>query len=80
MARMRQIAGCLDDSAAAMFAREPVTTTRYEEPAMLNHPLGCACQRCAPPIVLDGRRITLGFLGLCIVLGWLWLTWIALPA
>ena len=47
---------------------------------MIGHVLGCTCQHCAPPIVLDARRIVAGTLGLCVVLVWLWLAWIALPA
>lgn len=51
-----------------------------QETPMLGHPIGCVCQRCTPPIVIDMRRATLGFVGLVIVLGLLWLWWIALPA
>lgn len=51
-----------------------------QEMPMLGHPIGCVCPDCTPPIVLDARRITLGFLGLCIVAVWLWLGWIMLPA
>ena len=46
---------------------------------MINHPIGCTCQHCAGPIVIDMRRIVLGFAGLVVVLFWLWLVWIALP-
>lgn len=79
MARMRQIAATLDDSARAITGAPPALVSR-QEPVMLGHRVGCTCQRCVPPIVIDMRRIVLGFLGLCIVLGWLWMTWIALPA
>jgi hypothetical protein len=51
-----------------------------QETPMLGHPIGCVCPDCAGPIVLDARRVTLGFLGLCIVAVWLWLGWIMLPA
>lgn len=80
MARMRQIAGCLDDADRVITGAPPAEPFHRQEPAMLGHRVGCVCPDCAPPIVLDARRIVLGFLGLCIVLGWLWLTWIALPA
>ena len=52
--------------------------SRQETP-MLTHPIGCTCPDCAGPIVIDMRRATLGFVGLMLVLFWLWLWWIALP-
>jgi len=80
MARMRQIAATLDDSERVSTGRPPAAVFSSKRPIMLGHAMGCTCQRCAPPIVIDARRVVLGFLGLCVVAVWLWLVWIALPA